>query len=98
MGAREAEEWGKTERRPRGFRSPPHLGLRWSEECWPRGPTGGGGEACGGGAGGQEWRAGGGRRVVEPEGDAHGLFIGRERRWRGGHRWPSSAAIKGGLA
>ena len=84
LGAREAGKWGKTERRPRGFDSSPHLELGWSEAGCPRRRAEVGDGSYGGGAGAQEWRAGGGRRVVELEGDTQGLFIGGERRWRGG--------------
>ena len=44
-GTAAVEKWGKTERRPRGFDSPPHLELGWSEAGCPRRRADGGGAA-----------------------------------------------------
>jgi len=84
QGTAAAGRRGKTTRRTRGFHSPPHLGLRWSEECWPRGRREAAAELRGGGAGssGRGCVVVGG--VVGVEGDAQGLLIGGERRWRRG--------------
>ena len=41
---------GKRERRPRGFQSRPHLGLRWLVVAAPRAQAEAGGGALGGGA------------------------------------------------
>ena len=84
LGAREAGKWGKTERRLRGFDSPPHLELGWSEAGCPRRRA----EVGDGGYGGGVARLGRGHAVAEvvvvAESCAEALFIGRERRWRGG--------------
>jgi len=81
LGAREAGKWGKTERRLRGFDSPPHLELGWSEAGCPRrrAEVGDGGGAASLGRGHAVTEV-----VVVAERCAEALFIGRERRWRGG--------------
>ena len=61
LGAREAVKWGKTERRPRGSDSPPHLELGWSEAGCPRRWT----EVGDGGYGGGAARLGRGTAVAE---------------------------------
>jgi len=81
LGAREAGEWGKTERRPRGSDSPAHLERRQPMESGRRWPAGGSDYSGGGGAG----RLGRGRaaagEVTGVESCARGLFIGEERWW-----------------
>ena len=94
-GTREAGKEGKRERRVRGFDSPPWLVLGWGEEAAPRWPAGGGSYGGGGSAVGSGRGAGGGGRGCGSEGDAEDPFIGRERRWRGGRRWPAIALRTG---
>jgi len=84
LGAREAVKWGKTERRLRGFDSPPHLELGCSEAGCPRRRAEVGDSGYGGGAVRLGRGLAVGRAVVVAEGCAKALFIGRERRWRGG--------------
>ena len=97
-GSAAAGKEGKRERRRRGYDSPTHLGRRWSVEGGRQWRA----EVAGYGHGGGTADLGKGRAVVEmvavAESCAEALFIGRERRWRGGRRWSSSAAINGGLA
>ena len=50
LGAKEAGKCGKTERRPRGFDSPPHLELGCSEAGCPRRRAEVGDGSYGGGA------------------------------------------------
>ena len=83
-GTAAARDGGKSERGPRWFDSPPYLELGWSEAGCPRRQT----EVGDGGYGGGAARLGRGTAVAEvvvvAESCAEALFIGRERRWRGG--------------
>ena len=87
---------GKRERRPRGSDCPTHLGLRRSEEAWPRRRA----EMADGGSGGGAVRPGrrehGAGWLVVAKGCAEDLFIGEERRWRGGGSGGQPASISRG--
>ena len=75
---------GKRERRPRGFQSRPHLGLRWLVVAAPRAQAEAGGVARGGGVGEVGEELGRWWWFVVLAGSARRPFIGGMRRWRRG--------------
>jgi len=84
QGTAAAGAWGKTERRSWGSDSLTHLGLWWSVEGrgWWRAEVAGYGR--GSGAADLEKGRAVVEKVVVADSCAEALFIGRERRWRGG--------------